>query len=300
MNGIINVLKPPAMSSSDVVFHIRRITGIKKAGHNGTLDPGAAGVLPVCLGRATKLADYLMNGAKEYIAELTLGAATDTLDSYGRVVKTAPANVTSGEIERILPEFLGETMQAPPAYSAAKHHGQPLYKLARKGIEIEKPARLVRIEGIDLLDGERNRFLLRVRCTKGTYIRTLLADLAERLGVPGYTSFLLRSESGGFTLASAHTFDEIETCAAAGELPRVVIPAEEAVGFMKTLHLPQYLYDIVLSGTPVDLLRANLPELEKEMDYAIFCRGELIGIGRRRDMQLKVVSMFKIKNVDQS
>lgn len=139
----------------------------KKAGHTGTLDPGAAGVLPVCVGRATKIADYIMRGDKEYIAEITFGAETDTQDSYGSVTRTCESNIMKEMLACILPDFTGKLLQRPPMYSAVKHEGRKLYQLARKGIVVEKPLREVRVHEIELLGGTCNRFPLRIRCSKG-------------------------------------------------------------------------------------------------------------------------------------
>ncbi len=287
------MLKPPGMSSNDVVSHLRRILGVKKVGHTGTLDPGAAGVLPVCVGRATKLADYIMDGEKEYIAEITFGARTDTLDSYGALLEQREGCITQADIAAVLPAFSGEIWQAPPAYSAVKHNGQPLYKLARRGVVVEKPPRKVCVYKITLLSGNVNRFLLKIRCSKGTYIRTLLEEIGNRLLAPAYTSFLLRTESGGFRVEDAHTFDEISAAVAAGAGERFLIPMEQAVAFLPHIFLKDYLYEIVMSGTPVDLEKAGICAVAGA-DYALFCKNELIGIARCEDTRLKITARVKI------
>lgn len=283
MNGIINLLKPPAMSSGQAVGAIRKTLGIRKVGHTGTLDPGAAGVLPVCVGRATKIADYIMQGDKEYIAEMTVGCATDTLDSYGMIVERSAKSIQRTELEVILSNFTGEILQTPPAYSALKQNGIPLYKLARQGNMVQKPPRQVQIHEIEILDGEKDCFLIRIRCSKGTYIRSLIADIARAAGGLAYTSLLIRTQTGGFSLEKAVTLNELDE--------KALIPMEEALTFLERLELNSYLFDIVRTGSPVDIAKANI-DVCKGTDYAVYCDGSLIGIGRRVDAYLKIVTML--------
>ncbi len=284
MNGVLNLLKPPAMSSGQAVGAVRRLFGMKKVGHTGTLDPGAAGVLPICLGKATKLADYIMRGEKEYIAEATFGIATDTLDSYGSIVKTGNAVINEDMIKEAIPNFTGEITQRPPMYSAVKHEGRPLYKLARAGVTVEKPPRKVTIYSIELLGGGANRYLFKVNCSKGTYIRSLLADMAVAMGTCAYTSFLLRSNTCGFGLDTAFTIDELE---AMEERQAAIVSMEKALDFMQALTLQDYLFPIVDSGAAIDLKKAgfNMPE---QTAFRVYCKGILIGVGRRADDCLKI------------
>ncbi|MEG2574563.1 MAG: tRNA pseudouridine(55) synthase TruB [Christensenella sp.] len=292
MNGVLNILKPPAMTSSDVVAHLRRILNEKKVGHTGTLDPGAAGVLPVCVGRATKIADYIMRGDKEYIAEITFGAATDTLDSYGNVTSRCACEITRNMLDEVLTSYTGTLFQKPPMYSAVKHEGKKLYQLARKGITVEKPPREVKIYAIDILHGEKNRFLLRIKCSKGTYIRTLCADIGAQLGCCAYTSFLMRTETCGYTIENAYTLDEIKELVTDGNVCSAVLPIEDALGFMKKAVCGTELYPFLTTGTPICLDKAPM-ELEPDVDYAVYCDDELIGIGRKVENTLKIVSMLK-------
>ena len=220
MNGVVNVKKELGMTSHDVVYRLRKILSIKKIGHTGTLDPDASGVLPICVGRATKVADMLTAKDKQYVAEITLGFATDTLDASGRVTERAEVNVSKEDIEKALAEFVGEIEQIPPMYSAIKVDGKKLYELAREGKEIERKPRLVRIDSIEILklDLENNRLSVKVDCSKGTYIRTLCDDIGRYLGCFAHMSALERTRSGRFSIEDAYTTDEIEEMFKSGDL----------------------------------------------------------------------------------
>ncbi len=215
MNGIININKPMGFTSHDVVAKLRGILKTKKIGHTGTLDPDAVGVLPVCVGKATKVADMLTAAEKEYLAELTLGSKTDTQDASGTVIATAPVSVTEEELLKVLQSFLGESEQIPPMYSAIKQDGKKLYELARKGIEVERKPRPITIDEIELLqtDLEHHRCKIRVACSKGTYIRTLCQDIGEKLGCFAHMSALCRSRSGRFFLEDAISLERVEEMA---------------------------------------------------------------------------------------
>lgn len=280
------------MTSNDVISHLRRILNEKKIGHTGTLDPGAAGVLPVCIGRATKIADYIMHSDKEYIMEITFGIQTDTQDSYGKMTHTDECSITRKMLENILPDFTGTLMQIPPMYSAVKHEGMKLYQLARKGITVEKPPRKVIIYAIDILSGKQNRFLLRVKCSKGTYIRTLCADIGAKLGCGAYMSFLLRTETCGYQISDAHTLQEIEALAKDGNVQSAIYPMEQALEFMEKLECNSTLFRFLTTGTPIDLAKAYL-NITDGVNYAVYCAGELIGIGKKQKDTLKIVSMLK-------
>ena len=188
MDGFINVLKPPGMTSSDAVLFVRRLLPRKTAvGHGGTLDPDATGVLPVCVGRATRLFDYIIDKTKVYIGELCLGTTTDTADASGKVLETRPVRATADDVKRVLPEFTGHIWQVPPMYSALKREGRPLYELARRGETLEIPAREVVVHGLEYLcETAPGRHLLSIECGKGVYIRSLMRDIGERLGDGGH------------------------------------------------------------------------------------------------------------------
>ena len=223
--GIINVLKPCGMTSHDVISFMRRVLNTKKIGHSGTLDPDAAGVLPVFAGTATRLLEYALEDGKSYRAEITFGVKTDTGDDSGTIVQTSALPTCSAdEFAAVLKEFTGVQKQLPPMYSALKLNGQPLYKLARKGIEVEREAREIFISQLELISFNPQKAVLDVECSKGTYIRTLLEDICARLGVCGTMSFLLRTSAGGFKIEDAVTLQELEA-----EPLRYLLPEETAV-----------------------------------------------------------------------
>lgn len=239
MDGVLNLLKPPGMTSHDVVGYVRRLAGQKAVGHTGTLDPGAAGVLPVVLGKATKLAEYIAAGDKAYRAEITFGVATDTLDAEGsETERRSCPDLQAARVAAALPALTGPIMQVPPMVSAIKIGGRKLYELARQGEEIEREARPVTIHRFELLaywPGEFPRALVDVACSKGTYIRSLCVDLGVVLGVPAHMSFLVRTASGRFSLAEALTLEEVAEAARAGRLADRVLPIREAAAGMPSL-----------------------------------------------------------------
>jgi len=238
--GIVTILKPPGMTSSNAVADVRRIFSVKRVGHLGTLDPGAAGALPVCVGRAAKLFDYLVDKEKTYVAEIAFGIETDTQDSYGTVTKTDPERVICAEeLRQVLDSFLGEQTQIAPAYSALKVDGRKMYDLAREGIAVPEKVRPITIHGIHYLEqtGE-NRFLIEVVCSRGTYIRTLCADIGTALGTVAHMSFLLRTASGPFTLDRAYSVQELEQHKETGTLAQTLVSCEEALGGFPAVVLP--------------------------------------------------------------
>lgn len=214
MDGVINVLKPPGMTSHDVVAYLRKTLNTKKVGHTGTLDPEAVGVLPVCVGKATRIAEYLTATEKVYRAELILGIKTNTLDIWGEVIEKNKVCFcpSKKEIEMILNNFIGEIEQIPPMFSAIKIGGKNLYELARQGQEIERVPRKITINDIKLINyipGEYPQIIIDVKCSKGTYVRTLCSDIGDALGYGGTMSFLLRKVSGSFKIDESYTLEEI-------------------------------------------------------------------------------------------
>ena len=227
MNGILLVDKPAGWTSMDVCAKLRGALREKRVGHSGTLDPMATGLLVVFLGRATRAVEYAEAHGKTYEARLRLGVVTDTQDVTGAVLETRPADVSDTALEGVLARFRGEISQIPPMYSAVKVNGQKLYKLARKGREVERQPRTVTIRSLDCLgrdaDGD---ILLRVDCSKGTYIRTLCHDIGAALGCGGAMSALRRTRCGDFRVEDAHALDEVLSAAAAGAAESLLLPVE--------------------------------------------------------------------------
>ena len=210
-NGIIIIDKPADWTSMDVCAKLRGILKTKKIGHAGTLDPMATGVLPVFVGQATRAVSYAESGRKEYVAGLRLGLVTNTQDTSGEMLRESPVTVTADELRSVLPRFTGDIQQIPPMFSAIKIGGKKLYELARKGQEVERASRAVTIYELEVLEqtGE-GEYLLRILCSKGTYVRTLCHDIGEALGCGGCMSSLRRTMAAGFTLADAVTVDEVQ------------------------------------------------------------------------------------------
>ena len=239
MDGIVTILKPPGMTSSNVVFDVRKIFAEKRAGHLGTLDPAAAGVLPVCLGRATRLFDILVDKDKEYVFEIAFGTQTDTQDAYGAVLARDERIVEQSELWRILPEFIGDQVQAASIYSALKVDGKKMYDLARAGETIEPRLREISVHELELIEQTApNRFLLRAVCSRGTYVRSLCESIAEKLGTIGYVPVLLRTRSGPFVSEQALTIAELDAAKSAGTLDQTLTSCEDAMAFLPELRLP--------------------------------------------------------------
>lgn len=211
LNGVLLIDKPKEFTSFDVIAVVRRLTGQKKLGHTGTLDPNATGVLPVLLGTATKTQDLILNHDKSYTAEFQLGKTTDTLDIWGTVTGECESSVTEEQLRRVIPEFTGEIEQIPPMYSAIKIGGKKLYELARRGEEVERKPRPVTIYELEVVEQTApDAFTLRIRCSKGTYVRTLCHDIGRALGCGGCMSALRRTMAAGFTLADAVTLERVQ------------------------------------------------------------------------------------------
>lgn len=236
-NGVIIIDKEPGFTSHDVVAKLRGICGQKKAGHTGTLDPMATGVLPVCLGSGTKLCDMLADRDKEYIAELLLGVETDTQDTTGRVLAQRPVRLEEAEVRAACESFLGDYGQVPPMYSALKVNGKKLYELARAGEEVERKARMVKILELEILECRLPLVRLRVVCSKGTYIRTLCADIGTSLKCGGTMQSLRRTAVGRFTLEKALTLEELQGLKDQGRLEKALIPVDSMFEDCPALHV---------------------------------------------------------------
>lgn len=237
INGIVVVDKEPGYTSHDVVAKLRGICGQKKIGHTGTLDPQATGVLPVCLGSATKLCDMLTDKDKEYVAELLLGVETDTQDITGKVFQRRLVEASEAEVRRVCERFTGGYEQVPPMYSALKVNGRKLCDLAREGKEVERKARFVTIYELEILECRLPVVKMRVACSKGTYIRTLCDDIGRELGCGGTMKSLRRTKAGGFTLREAFTLEQLQQMKDQGRLTEVMRSVDSVFEEFPLLHV---------------------------------------------------------------
>ena len=254
-NGVINIYKEKGFTSHDVVAKMRGILKQKKIGHTGTLDPDAEGVLPVCLGSATKLCDLLTDREKEYVAVMRLGVVTDTQDLSGTVLKETMAEVSKEEVLEAIRSFNGEYGQIPPMYSALKVDGKRLYELARQGKEVERKPRLVTIYETEILSINLPEVTFRIHCSKGTYIRTLCHDIGEKLGCGAAMASLRRTRSGQFKLDSAVRLSELEQIRDEGNLDKVLIPVDEMFADYAAVHVPEESTRLVENGNSFCLNR---------------------------------------------
>ncbi len=273
MNGFINVLKPPGMSSHDVVEFIRRTLGVKKAGHTGTLDPGAAGVLVICLGTATRLARFLLEDDKEYRTEITFGVTTSSADSYGDVVaRNDASNLNENAVRSALPVFTGVIQQVPPMTSALKWKGKKLYQLARAGISVERPERSIKIYSLEFICGTgwgspNPRALIHLTCSKGTYVRSLCNDLGRHLGYGAYMSFLVRTRAGSFSLKDSKTLEDIKNFRQGQQLKELIMPVDFVLSGLPKVLVNNGALSAVLSGSKLYLPGvAGMPEYLAEGD----------------------------------
>ena len=285
-SGILIIDKPAGWTSMDVCAKLRGVFHEKRVGHGGTLDPMATGILPVFIGRATRAVEFAEKSDKEYIAGLKLGVITNTQDITGEVLETRPACVSQEQLEAVLEQFRGDIMQIPPMYSAIKINGKKLYELARKGREVERPARAVTIKTLEILDKQGDGlYTIRVRCTKGTYIRTLCHDIGQALGCGGCMASLRRTMAAGFTLEEAVSLEQIQT------------EADPA-----SLLLP---VDCLFAGRPVLALKSA--EAEKKIrnsmtavmpslapgEYRVYSQnGEFLALCQAKDGKLATIKSF--------
>ena len=258
IDGIVLVDKPAGLTSNGVLQRTRRAFNAQKGGHTGSLDPLATGVLPICLGEATKFSQYLLDADKTYLSTFVLGETRDTSDADGAVIATVDASrVTRSQVEAILPQFLGQIEQVPSMFSALKHQGQPLYKLARRGETVERKRRKVTVHALTLeqfVPGVRAQMSIKVHCTKGTYVRSLAEDIGAKLGTGAHVSVLRRIQSGPFDSADCSSLDEIQQMATAQEFDQ----------------LEQLL-------KPIDFAIQNIPQVNLDSDSSFYlCQGQPI------------------------
>lgn len=304
-HGIINIYKEKGYTSHDVVAKLRGILHIKKIGHTGTLDPDAQGVLPVCLGTATRICEILTDKDKVYEAVLLLGKETDTQDSSGTVIGEYPVTVSEEQVLDVIQHFQGDYWQVPPMYSALKVNGKKLYELAREGKVVERKARLVKIYEITVLELELPRVRIRVRCSKGTYIRTLCSDIGEQLGCKGCMEELLRTRVSCFGIEEAITLAQVETLVREGRINEWILAVDRVLGEYPSITVRKECSRLLYNGNP--LLPENLEQTDgegiwqvewteqieqAEMVRVYDWKGEFVAVYRCRRGRFWVVKMF--------
>ncbi len=290
MQGILIVDKPAGWTSFDVIAKMRGVLGTRKLGHSGTLDPMATGVLPVFCGGASKAVDLQLNHDKTYRATLRLGSRTDTGDITGTVLETRPVTAGEAELKAVLPRFVGPQMQVPPMYSAVKINGQPLYKAARQGLTVERKARPIEVYGIDYEGSPApGEYTLTVRCSKGTYIRTLLEDIAAGMGQLGTMSALRRTRAGLFAEADAHTLEEILAAKEQGPaaLEGLLLPVERVFEPLPLLEVNEGTAQHLYNGCPT----SHYPAADGR--YRVRNQeGQFLGLARITGGVLRVEKLF--------
>ena len=282
MNGFLNILKPPGMTSAAVVATIRRLTGEKRVGHAGTLDPEAAGVLPIMIGKAARLFDYLVDKEKEYVAECAFGVATDTQDATGAVVARGENYPSYGSVEQASRRLIGDIWQRPSMYSAIKQDGVAMYERARRGETVEVPLRQVHVESIDL-HGETadHGVLMTIRCGRGTYIRSICNDLGEVLDCPAHMRFLLRSQSGVFRLDTAMTLEEAAELKEQGRLAENLLALDMPLRHLPRVNARPALRKQVENGVKLPLRRLDGDALEEGQVTRVYLNDEFWGMAAR-------------------
>ena len=294
MQGILIVDKPTDWTSFDVIAKLRGILGTRKLGHSGTLDPMATGVLPVFCGGASKAVDLQLDHTKAYRATLKLGARTDTGDVTGTVLETAPVTAGEKELLEVLPRFVGPRMQTPPMYSAVKINDQPLYKLARQGMEVERKARPIEILSIQYEGSPaENEYTLTVKCSKGTYIRVLLEEIAEAMGQKGTMSALRRVAAGVYTEADAHSLEEIQAAKNAGPeaLQALMLPVESVFTSLPLLVAGERVEQHLYNGCPT----SRYPAADGR--YRVRnAQGQFLGLANVTGGVLRVEKLFVERN----
>lgn len=285
MNGVVVIDKPKGVTSHDVVGMMRKRFGTRRVGHTGTLDPMATGVLPICIGNATRAADMLIESDKEYIAEFMLGKTTDTLDIEGQVLAKCDVNVTEAQVVDTILRFVGEILQIPPMYSAIKKDGKKLYELAREGKEIEREARKVTIYSIDILKIELPIVEICVKCSKGTYIRTLCDDIGKALGTGAVMTALRRTMTAGFDLSNAYTIEEID---ALEDKSGVLLATDKLFESYRAIKLNEKQTRSITNGVQMTWRDGH----EGDMVRLYSHEGKFLCISQIRDMKLVLQKSF--------
>jgi len=246
----VNLYKPQGPSSFMMVQSVKKILSVKKAGHIGTLDPMAEGVLPICTGKSTRIIQFLSSLSKVYTAVMVLGSSTDSQDATGKVTATGgnPKNISEAEIRSVFKRFLGQQNQIPPMFSAKKKQGIPLYKLARNGITIERKPVPITIYSLDFIKKEENRVRFKVQCSAGTYIRTLCYDVGQELGCEAHMGHLVRNQVGNFDQETSLTLETLKTAVADGSLSSKLIPVEKALNFLPEIRIKESFVNSLANG----------------------------------------------------
>ena len=291
MNGIILIDKPENWTSHDVVGKLRGILHEKRIGHSGTLDPMATGLLVVFVGRATRAVEFAEADSKEYIAGLRLGVSTDTQDITGNVLSRSESIPTAAELGEILPRFTGEISQLPPMYSAIKVGGKKLYELARRGETVERKPRTVSIHSLGIIGEKNGDHILRVCCSKGTYVRTLCSDIGDALGCGGCMSSLRRTRAGAFSIENAHTLDELQRLADEGRAQELLLPTDTLFSAFPALSVSPAAEKKLRCGNEISCSASD-------GSYRVYSSaGEFLLTGRVVSGKMKTVkSFFEVKN----
>ena len=295
LSGILPVDKPAGFTSFDVIAKLRGVTHTRKIGHSGTLDPMATGVLPLFFGTATKACSILPNEDKRYAASLRLGMTTDTEDITGKILSETPSAVTEERFRAVAAEFVGALMQTPPMYSAVKVGGRPLYDLARKGREVERPAKEIRVYSLDVtaFDEEAQTAQIEVFCGKGTYIRTLIVDMGRILGCGAVMTALRRTEAGGFCESECYTIAEVQEMMANGTLEAALLPPKRLFDSLPRLELCDFDARLYQNGVPLELEKRGWGGISG--DIAVYdCRGKFLGVSYmdEAENELKLRKLF--------
>lgn len=279
MQGILVVNKRQGITSHDCIYILRDLLGIKKIGHTGTLDPMATGVLPMTIGKATRVSSFIQNSEKEYIATIKFGIETDTEDITGNILERSDKIPTKDEVLEILPKFTGRIEQTPPMYSAVRVDGRKLYKIAREGKVVDRPKREINVSSLKLL--ETNPFTLKINCSSGTYVRTLISDIGKELGTFATMTSLIRTKVGPFSVENAIKIDDLESMTKE-EIEEKLYPTDFALRNIPKYNVPKSFFERLINGVKFYDKRMN------DGKYSIYCRDEFIGIGEFVDGRLKI------------
>lgn len=290
INGVFLLDKPLGFSSNQVLKKIQWLFNAKKAGHTGTLDPMASGLLPICLGEATKFSHHLLNANKTYIATIQLGMTTTTGDQEGEVVSEKEVILNEVQLKETLQKFMGDITQIPPMYSALKFEGKSLYEYARKGIEIERKSRQITIHDIKLMKIEASKMTVEVFCSKGTYIRTLAEDIGQALGCGAYLKALKRTQTGNFQVANALSIEALETMAMSSR-EKVLLPIDTLLKGLSSIELTFTEIEAIKKGQSIDFNGKNLNELRLYSSS-----GQFVGVGQP-DLQGRLLPKRLIANI---